>query len=133
MEKTAARVGGGQDVIRRHVQRAIRERMTDTFDGAPTFVQHSAPVVLDADVAIYDAELNAAGSSGASLTLARHGGANASDVFGVSGNLAFSDGHALLSGVDIGSVTNANGENGHHLQCQRDRSARQRGDARHHL
>jgi hypothetical protein len=81
-----------------------------TLDGAPTFMQHGAPIILDADVAISDAELHAAGSyAGASLTLARHGGGEASDVFGASGNLAFTAGHALLGGTDIGTVTNANG------------------------
>ncbi|MBN8957313.1 MAG: VCBS repeat-containing protein, partial [Rhizobiales bacterium] len=83
----------------------------NTLDGAPTFTQHGAPVVLDANVAVYDAELHIAGSyDGASLTLARHGGADASDMFGASGNLAFTGGHALLGGTDIGTVTNVNGE-----------------------
>ena len=45
----------------------------NTLDGAPTFVAHGNPVVLDSNVAIQDAELDAMGAvgSGESITLPR--------------------------------------------------------------
>jgi uncharacterized delta-60 repeat protein len=81
---------------------------TNTLDGAPHYTQNGAPVVIDGNVALHDAELAAAGNfAGASLTLTRHGGASADDHFGASGNLsALTEGGALvLSGVTIGAVT----------------------------
>ncbi len=58
----------------------------NTLDGAPTFTENGSPVVLDSTVRIYDAELAAlnggAGNyAGATLTLARDGGANPQDLF----------------------------------------------------
>ena len=75
----------------------------------------SGPVVLDGDVQIDDAELQAANSfSGATLNLVRHAGANASDVFSAKSGGTLS---ALTSGsyFSIGTTTiglvvsNANG------------------------
>ena len=80
--------------------------------GAASFTEGSAPAVLNAAATVHDAELAAAGSyAGASLTLARHGGANAEDVFGASGNLAAltQGGNIVLSGVTIGTVTQNSG------------------------
>lgn len=57
-----------------------------TLDGTPTYALGDAPVVLDANVQVSDAEFDAAGSyQGATLTLERHGGASADDVFSYSG------------------------------------------------
>ena len=48
------------------------------LDGTPAFVEDGAPVVLDADVIAFDAELSASGNyDGATLTLARNGNASA--------------------------------------------------------
>jgi hypothetical protein len=61
---------------------------------------------------VHDAELAAAGTyGGASLTLARQGGANSDDVFGASGNLdaLTQGGNIVLSGVAIGTVTHNSG------------------------
>ncbi|TAN65573.1 MAG: hypothetical protein EPN17_16395 [Methylobacter sp.] len=67
-------------------------------------------VVLDDTVQIYDAELAAQDNyNGASITLARQGGANAEDVFSGSGNLSLSGSDAVLSGIAIGTVSNSNG------------------------
>jgi hypothetical protein len=56
----------------------------NTLNGAPSYVENGAPVVLDGDVQVYDAELAAQGDyAGARLTLARHGGASAEDLFRV--------------------------------------------------
>ena len=87
-----------------------RFNLASTLDGAPSFTEDGAPVVLDANVAIYDAELHAAGNyNGASLTLARHDGASAEDTYSANsgGNLStLTEGDDLvLSGVIIGTVT----------------------------
>ncbi|MEW8315037.1 MAG: FG-GAP-like repeat-containing protein [Candidatus Thiodiazotropha endolucinida] len=72
-----------------------------TLDGAPTFVENGAAVVLDADVNVSDAELDALNSgqgdyNGASLTLVRNGAANSDDVF------SFNDGNGItLSGSNL--------------------------------
>jgi len=74
---------------------------TTTLDGAPAFGQGGPAVVLDADVAVRDAELDALNSGsgnydGASVTLVRNGGANAEDDF------SFVDGNGItLSGTDL--------------------------------
>ena len=60
---------------------------TNTLDGAPTYIENGAPITIDGSIFVYDpelGELNAGNGDygGASLTLARQGGANAQDVFG---------------------------------------------------
>ncbi|MBY4677661.1 DUF4347 domain-containing protein [Marinobacterium arenosum] len=83
-----------------------------TLDGTPAFTEDGTAVVLDADVAISDAELAAADNyDGATLTLARNGGASAEDQFSATGNLApLSEGSDLtLSGTVIGTVSTHSG------------------------
>jgi Ca2+-binding RTX toxin-like protein len=85
-----------------------------TLDSVANFTAGGSPVVLDGSVVVTDAELSGlnAGAglfAGASITLARAGGAVAEDVFSGSGNLSFSGGNAMLSGVNIGSVTHGGG------------------------
>lgn len=83
----------------------------NSLDGNPTFVEDGSAVVLDADVAIFDAELSAANDfGGTSLTLVRNGGANTEDVFGTTGNLVFNAGTLELSATAIGSYTNSGGQ-----------------------
>ena len=65
-------------------------------------------------MAIVDAELAALNGglgnyAGASVTLARHGGSDAHDLFSARGNLSFSAGSALLSGVAVGTLSNSAG------------------------
>ncbi len=83
------------------------------LSGPAFFTENAAPTVLNARATVHDTELAVADSyAGASLTLARHGGADARDVFGASGNLATltQGGDVVLSGVAIGTVTqNAGG------------------------
>ncbi len=88
---------------------------TPTLGGSVAYTEQ-APVALDTSVAIFDADLAAlvggAGNySGAFITMSRAGGANAQDVFSAVGNLilAGASGSALLSGVNIGTFTNAAG------------------------
>ncbi|MEI8208659.1 MAG: hypothetical protein WCG16_05610 [Methylococcales bacterium] len=74
------------------------------------YTENGSPIALDSSVKIYDAELSAQGNySGASITLARHEGTNAENVFTVSGNLSISGNNAVLSGVTIGTVSQSNG------------------------
>lgn len=87
---------------------------SSSLNGHPTFTEGGATVVLDSDVAILDAELAATNYAGATLTLTRHGGANAQDLFSAKsgGTLAsLTAGAALMiSGTAIGTVTtNADG------------------------
>ncbi|TAN70884.1 MAG: hypothetical protein EPN17_03475 [Methylobacter sp.] len=81
-----------------------------TLNSKSGYHENGAPVVLDSTVQIYDAELAAQGNyNGASVTLARHGGSNAEDVFSGGGQLKFNGSRAVLSGVNIGTVSNSNG------------------------
>ncbi|MCS0630296.1 putative Ig domain-containing protein [Telluria mixta] len=90
----------------------------NTLDGQSTFREpyyyaYATPTVLDGDVQIFDAELAAANSyGGASLTLKRHEGANADDVFAAKENGTLSTltsgTYFSVDGVTIGRVT-ANG------------------------
>ncbi|MCP4857295.1 MAG: DUF4347 domain-containing protein, partial [Fuerstiella sp.] len=87
-----------------------------TLDGTPTFIEGGAAVVLDADVDVSDVELDALNGGlgnydGASVTLARNGGANADDVFSNTGLLsALTESGALVyNGTTIGTVTTNSG------------------------
>jgi uncharacterized delta-60 repeat protein len=88
-----------------------------TLGGTVHFTEGGAPVVLDADVIVTDAELDALGGGagnydGASLTITRSAGASAQDVFSASGTLgALTEGASLTVGsTTIGAVTsNADG------------------------
>jgi hypothetical protein len=69
------------------------------LDATPGFTEGGPAIVLDANVTVGDAELDALNGgngnySGASLTIARNGGANGSDVFAVptGGNLTVAGG-----------------------------------------
>ena len=79
----------------------------NTLNGAPTYVENGAAVVLDSDVRILDPDLVGANYAGATLTLARSGGASAEDVFGNSGLLSAltESGNLVVSGTTIGMVT----------------------------
>ena len=86
--------------------------LINTLDGAPTYTENGAPIVLASNVQVFDAELSALNNfSGATLTLARNGGASAQDVFSATGNLATlaQGGNLVLSGVTIGTVTTNSG------------------------
>lgn len=71
-----------------------------------TYREGLAAVALNPNLVVHDTELDAKGYNGASLTLARHGGANASDRFSASGSLVFEAGKVLLDGLAIGTVSN---------------------------
>jgi hypothetical protein len=68
----------------------------------PSFVENGAAVVLDNNVTVSDPELNAAGNyGGATLTLARNGGANADDTFAGTGSLDLVDSNGLGENVSL--------------------------------
>ncbi|WNM57809.1 DUF4347 domain-containing protein [Candidatus Nitrospira allomarina] len=82
------------------------------LDNTPTFTEGGAAVVLDSNATIADAELDAANDyNGATLTLARNGGANAEDVFAESGTLSTltESGSLVVGGTTIGTVTTNSG------------------------
>ncbi len=80
----------------------------NNLDGTPNYTENGAAIALDNNVTITDFELGAANNfNGATLTLARNGGANTEDVFAASGTLsALTQGGALVvGGTTIGTVT----------------------------
>ncbi len=80
------------------------------LDNRPTATK-AAAVPLDGNAAISDPELDAANNyGGASLTLARDGGANAQDVFGSGTGTYAAAGDVVVDGVTVGTKTNANGQ-----------------------
>ncbi len=76
---------------------------TNLGEGAhPNFVENGASVVLDTNVTVSDPELNAAGNyGGATLTLARSGGANPDDTFAATGSLDLVDSNGLGENVSL--------------------------------
>jgi uncharacterized delta-60 repeat protein len=85
---------------------------TGTLGGVVAYTEGGAPVVLDDDVSVFDAERSAADDfAGATLTLARNGGADVADLFSATGTLgALTQGDALtVGGVTIGTVTTNSG------------------------
>lgn len=83
-----------------------------TLGGTVAFTENGAPVVLDSDVQIYDAELSRNNNfSGSTLTLQRSGGLNADDQFQATGTLAAltEGGTLIVDGVNIGTVTTNSG------------------------
>ena len=75
----------------------------------PAYIENGAPVLLDTDAAVSDTELDASGNryAGATLTLRRHGGASADDLFAGAGTLDLTNGNVSLdSGATfVGSFT----------------------------
>ncbi len=87
------------------------------LDGAPSFTEDGSAVQLDADVTVSDVELGALNGgngdfAGASLTIARNGGANADDSFGfdTSGaSFTVSGGNLQSGGLTFATFTNTGG------------------------
>ncbi|WP_192459294.1 DUF4347 domain-containing protein, partial [Musicola keenii] len=83
------------------------------LNGGGTYTENGSAVVIDSDVTVADTELNSQGNyNGASLTIARNGGASSNDVFGNSGLLGtLTQGQNFTyNGTTVGSVTtNSNG------------------------
>jgi uncharacterized delta-60 repeat protein len=79
------------------------------LDVSPTYTEGGFYVVLNANIQIADAELNAVGNyNGASLTLSRHNGASAQDIFSSSGGTLTPltvNSYFAVDSVTIGRVT----------------------------
>ena len=89
---------------------AINDAPTfNNLDGNPTYIEGGSPVVLDADVTFFDADIDRGEDdySGISFQLVRNGGANADDMFSATGALgALSQAGSLThGGTTIGTVT----------------------------
>ena len=85
---------------------------SSTLGSSISYSENASPIVLDSDVSISDPELSAANNfNGATLTLARSGGANPQDLFSATGTLgALSQGaNLILGGSVIGTVTTNSG------------------------
>ena len=89
---------------------------TGALDSARIYVEASAPVVLDSDVAVTDAVLDVLNSgngdyNGASLNIVRQGGGNSDDVFGFSpmANVVVNGGNLEVAGNAIATFTLAGG------------------------
>ncbi|GAA5234286.1 DUF4214 domain-containing protein [Verticiella sediminum] len=92
------------------LDQAFHTQEVNTLDGVAQYALGRDPAVLDSDVRIFDPELAAQGHyDGASVTLARHGGADASDLFGASGPMSFADGNVVIDDNSIGTYTQAAG------------------------
>jgi hypothetical protein len=78
------------------------------LDGTPRFVKGGNAVTLDANALLADAELDSSNNyNGASLTIARNGGANANDSFANTGTLGTltEGGNLVVGSTTIGTVT----------------------------
>ena len=83
-----------------------------SLDGTPTYLEGGSSVVLDADVQIVDAELSTLDNfSGATLGLARNGGAHGEDQLAFDGIVVTTSGaNVFVSGVQVGTYTFTGGQ-----------------------
>ncbi len=86
------------------------------LNGGSTYTENASPIVIDSDVTVADTELDALNSgngdyNGASVTIARNGGANAQDVFGNTASLGtLTQGQSFTyNGTSVGTVTTNSG------------------------
>ena len=86
------------------------------LNGGSTYTENGSAVVIDNNVTVADTELDALNGSignynGASLTIARNGGANAQDVFGNTGSLGtLTQGQSFTyNGTSVGTVSTNSG------------------------
>ena len=107
--------------------------LATTLGGTVAFTEGGSPVVLDANVQVLDAELSAANNfSGATLTLARNGGASSQDVYSATGTLSSisaASGNVVVGGTTIGTYTNSGGTLVFTFNANATQSPGQLGDA----
>jgi uncharacterized delta-60 repeat protein len=110
--------GGGQDFLAVRYESdgsldtTFGLRTLSTLNGTSVYTEDGPAVVLDTDVHIFDADLDAQGDyAGASLTLERHGAPNSEDVFSAGPALRTLDEGAdlMLGGVTVGAVRQNSG------------------------
>ncbi|MFZ4526064.1 MAG: Ig-like domain-containing protein [Chlorobium sp.] len=86
--------------------------VNNTLDARQVYSENGTPVVLDSNVHVSDTQLAALGNySGATLTLLRHGAANAEDHFSGAGTLGTltQGGNLVVGGTTVGTVTTNSG------------------------
>jgi CshA-type fibril repeat protein len=77
---------------------------------ASTYTENGPAIQIDANAVLADPELDGGNNwNGATLSVARQGGANPEDVFSGTGALTLSGGNVVLSGVTVGSYTQTGG------------------------
>ena len=88
----------------------------NSLGGSVAYTENAAPVILDSSVQILDAELAALNSgtgnyAGASITLARAGGANAQDVFSAGSGLSVlrEGSYLAVNGTTLARITTNSG------------------------
>ncbi|MGB3532777.1 MAG: Ig-like domain-containing protein, partial [Microcoleaceae cyanobacterium] len=80
-----------------------------SLDNTPSYTLNGSAIILDTDATISDVELDGNDNyNGATLTLARNGGANAEDVFNNSSGTLNENGELTVNGTVIGTVTTNN-------------------------
>ena len=86
--------------------------LSDSLGGTVNYTENGSPVVLDSNVQIFDGELSAADNfSGATVMLARNGGASSEDALAFDGvNVTTSGANVLVGGVTVGTYTFTGGE-----------------------
>ncbi|MFN7627146.1 MAG: VCBS domain-containing protein, partial [Pirellula sp.] len=84
---------------------------TSTLGGTVNHTENGASTVLDSNVRIFDADLSSSNFNGATLALARNGGANIQDQFSSTGTLGVltEGGNLSVGGTTIGTVTTNSG------------------------
>ncbi|MES3000239.1 MAG: hypothetical protein V4787_06065 [Pseudomonadota bacterium] len=101
---TGSAVNQERDTVA-YVARFNVDGSPDATFGCPVFTQGGPAVVLDPRVHVNDRELRIDNFAGATLTLARHGGAQPDDFFQPSGNVSVSGDAVLLSGEFVARYT----------------------------
>lgn len=89
----------------------VTSMQSGLLDGTPTFINGGSPVVLDADLYLFDRDLSEATYDGVSVTLSRNGGPDSDDVFSATGSLAAltEGGSLIVDGTTVGSVVSNSG------------------------
>ncbi|CAH9056592.1 hypothetical protein PSECIP111951_01492 [Pseudoalteromonas holothuriae] len=107
--------GNAAELVTQQVTITLDENNPPVFtglDATPNFTENGSAVVFDLNVAVSDTELDALSNgngdyNGASLTIARNGGANTSDTYGNTGQLgALTQGQTFdYNNTSVGTVT----------------------------
>ena len=83
---------------------------SNILNGTTAYTENGAAVVLDSSVHIHDVELAGSNYSGATLMLARQGGASSDDRFSGAGIIdSEASGSVVVSGTELGTYTWAGG------------------------
>ncbi len=85
--------------------------ITNTLDATSTYIENGSAVILDSNVKIFDSELSLSNFDGATLTLARNGGANPYDALAFDGlTVTVSGANVYVSGTLVGTYAYSGGE-----------------------